>query len=220
MAELAEIGGEPRRRILSRRRTITAAIVLAFVLALLPWVLIRAQTWTDVGPVAGHFRHADAALVLGARVYSDGTASPFLRERVATGVRLYQGGYVDRLILSGDGNDSSGFGEPAVMRAVAEGMGVPSDAIVEDPLGLDTYSSCARAQSEFGAGSVIIATQEFHVSRAVWLCDRAGIKTQGAYPPVTLRKATVVGNGREFIADVKAWMDVVTRARALGTPST
>ena len=98
MAELAEIGGKPPQHILSRRRVITAAIVLVFVLALLPWVLIRAQTWTDVGHVDGHFDHADAALVLGARVYADGSASPFLRERVATGVRLYQDGYVDRLI--------------------------------------------------------------------------------------------------------------------------
>ena len=190
------------------RRSITAVVVLVFVLALLPWALIRAQTWTDVGPLDGHFDHADAGLVLGARVYADGNASPFLRERVAAGVRLYEGGYVDRLIMSGDGNDTSGFGEPTVMRAIAEDMGVPSDAIVEDPLGLDTFSSCARAHSEFGARSVIIATQEFHVARAAWLCERAGITTQGAYPPITLRKGTVVGNGRELVAAVKAWMDV------------
>ena len=188
----------------------TTIVVLVFVLPLLPWVLIRAQTWTDVGPVDDTFDHADAALVLGARVYADGSASPFLRERVKVGVRLYQQGYVDKIIMSGDGNDTSGFGEPTVMRAIAEDMGVPAGAIVDDPLGLDTYSSCARARSEFGADSVIIATQEFHVARATWLCDRAGIKTQGAYPPITLRKGTVVGNGRELVAAVKAWMDVAT----------
>ncbi len=125
-------------------------------------------------------------------------------------MRLYKDGHVDRLIMSGDGNDTSGFGEPTVMRAIAESMGVPADAIVEDPLGVDTYSSCARARSEFGAESVIIVSQEFHVPRAVWLCDRAGLDTQGAYPPITLRKGTVVGNGRELAAAVKAWMDVVS----------
>lgn len=206
MAELAEV---VRPRKTARRRWITASIVAVCILALLPWTVIRLQTWTDVGPAAGSFERADAALVLGARVYEDGTASPFLRERVATGVALYKAGLVDRIIMSGDGHDSSGFGEPTVMRQIAQEMGVPVDAIVEDPMGLDTYSSCMRARSDLGANSVIIATQEFHVSRAVWLCERAGLDVQGAYPPVTLRKGTVIGNLREPIAAVKAWMDVL-----------
>lgn len=191
-------------------------MVFAVILALLPWTLIRLQTWTDVGPAAGSFDRADSALVLGARVYEDGSASPFLRERVATGVALYKSGAVDRVIMSGDGEDSSGYGEPTVMREIAEEMGVPADAIVEDPLGLDTYASCERARSVLGAESVIIATQEFHASRAVWLCERAGLTVQGAYPPVTLRKGTVIGNLREPIAAVKAWMDVLSGRQPQG----
>lgn len=203
-------GGVKRDRLPSRYRWRVAIVVAVFVIALLPWLAIRAQTWTDIAPVAASHDHADAALVLGARVYEDGSASPFLRERVAAGVQLYRDGYVDRIIMSGDGEDSSGFGEPAVMRAIAEEMGVPADAIVEDPLGLDTYASCSRARDEFGAGSVIVTTQEFHVYRALWLCDRAGLDAQGAYPPITIRKGTFIGNGREFLAAVKAWKDVAT----------
>jgi len=213
VAELAEVGPSHSR---TRRRWVTAAIVLVVALSLLPWLLIRAQTWTAVGPVSGDFEHADAALVLGARVYPDGTPSPFLRERVATGVRLYNAGEVDQIIMSGDGHDSSGFGEPTVMRAIAESMGVRADAIVEDPMGLDTYASCVRAKDEFGASTVIVATQEFHASRAVWLCGRAGLSAQGAFPPITLRKGTVVGNGRELIAAVKAWRDVVMGSEQQG----
>lgn len=185
-----------------------AVVVAVPVILMTPWAVIHLQTWDDVAPAAGEFEHADAALVLGARVYEDGTASPFLYERVATGVRLYQKGAVDRIIMSGDGEDSSGFGEPTVMRAIAEGMGVPLEAIVEDPLGVDTYASCVRARDEFGAASVIVATQEFHVSRATWLCERAGVETQGAYPPISLRKGTAIGNGREFAAGAMAWIDV------------
>jgi len=181
-----------------------------FVLVMAPWTAIRLQTLTDIGPASGSFDHADAALVLGARVYEDGTPSPFLLERVQTGVELYKAGVVDRIIMSGDGQDSSGFGEPTVMRALAEGMGVPADAIVEDPLGVDTYASCLRARDEFGAASLIVTTQEFHVSRATWLCDRAGVDSQGAYPPVRVRKGTIIGNTREIAAAAKAWMDVVS----------
>ena len=109
------------------------------------------------------------------------------------GVRLYQQGYVDKLIMSGDGHDSSGYGEPTVMRAIAEDMGVPADAIVEDPLG-SRHVLLVRARTGSGSapGSVIVATQEFHSARAVWLCDRAGLETQGAYPPI----APAQGHGR------------------------
>ncbi|MGC4174638.1 SanA/YdcF family protein [Demequina sp.] len=209
MAELVEVAPAQVRKT-ARRRWITAILVALFIVALLPWTLIRALTWTDVGPVGGNLDHADAALVLGARVYPDGSPSPFLLERVTAGVELYERGIVDRIIMSGDGNDSSGHGEPTVMRSLAEGMGVPAEAIVEDPLGVDTYSSCVRARDEFGADTVIVTTQEFHVSRATWLCKRAGLDAQGAFPPITLRKGTVVGNLREVPAAAKAWMDVVS----------
>jgi vancomycin permeability regulator SanA len=199
-----------RARLDSRHRWKVAVIVALFTLVMAPWAAIRLQTVTDIGPAAGNFDHADAALVLGARVYEDGTPSPFLLERVETGVELYKAGVVDRLIMSGDGADSSGHGEPAVMRALAEGMGVPAYAIVEDPLGVNTYASCLRARDELGAASVIVTTQEFHVSRATWLCQRAGVSTQGAYPPVHIRKGTIIGNTREIAAAAKAWADVVS----------
>ena len=194
----------------TRQRWITALVVAVPILIATPWLVVRAQTAGATQGAEGSFKHADAALVLGARVYEDGRPSRFLRERVEVGVALYQAGAVDRIIVSGDGDDSSGFGETAVMRRVAEAMGVPSDAIVEDPLGLDTYSSCVRAQREFGADSVIVATQEFHVPRAVWVCDRIGLEAQGAFPGPRLTKSTVFGHARELAATAKAMLDVVS----------
>jgi len=96
------------------------------------------------------------------------------------------------------------------MRQVAEDMGVPPEAIVEDPLGVDTYSSCVNARDTFGAASVIMVSQEFHVPRAVWVCDQIGLAAQGAYPSQRLTKSTVVGHVREVAADAKAMIDVMT----------
>lgn len=186
-----------------------AAVVLVPSLIATPWAIVRISTASSVHPEAASFSHADAAVVLGARVYADGRPSRFLRERVEAGVQLYLDGTVDRLIMSGDGDDSSGFGEPSVMRRVAEDLGVPSDAIEEDPLGVDTYSSCVNARDTFGASSVIMVSQEFHVPRAVWVCDRIGLKAQGAYPPQRLTKSTLVGHAREVAADAKAMVDVL-----------
>lgn len=185
-----------------------AAVVLAPIVVALPWLLVRAQTLGSTRRSTGGFDRADAVLVLGARVWEDGRPSRFLRERVEVGVALFHAGVVDRIIMSGDGDDSSGFGEPAVMRRVAEAMGVPPEAIIEDPLGVDTYSSCVRAQQVFGATSVVVATQEFHVPRAVWVCHRIGLPAQGAYAAPRLTKSTVVGHLREVGATAKAVLDV------------
>jgi len=156
---------------------------------------------------SGNFKPADAALVLGARVWADGRPSRFLRERVVVGVRLYRAGLVSHIIMSGAGEDSSGHGEPPVMRRVAESAGVPSDAIIEDPLGVDTYSSCIRARDEYGMRSVIVASQEFHLPRAVWLCERLGLEAQGAFPPPILTEHTIRGHVRELGATAKAMVD-------------
>jgi vancomycin permeability regulator SanA len=192
-----------------------AAIVLVPTFVATPWAIVRISTSSSVRPADATFTHADAAVVLGAAVYADGSPSRFLRERIDVGVKLYLDGTVDRIIMSGDGNDSSGFGEPTVMRKVAESMGVPADAIVEDPHGVDTYSSCINARDTFGATSVIMVSQAFHVPRAVWICDRIGLDAQGAYPPQWLTKWTFIGHAREVPADAKAMIDV-WRGRAPG----
>lgn len=174
-----------------------------------PALTARLATVGARHPIAsGNFTKADAALVLGARVWPDGRASRFLRERIVTGVRLYRQGLVDVIIMSGAGEDSSGHGEPKVMRRVAEQAGVPPEAIIEDPLGVDTYSSCIRARDEYGMRSVIVATQEFHLPRAVWLCERLGLEAQGAYPPPILGEHTIRGHIRELGATGKAMLDL------------
>ncbi len=147
---------EPRVRLHPRYRWVMAALVLVPTLIVTPWAVVRISTGSSTHPADRTFAHADAAVVLGARVYEDGRPSRFLRERVEVGVQLYLDGTVDRIIMSGDGDDSSGFGEPTVMRQIAEKMGVPADAIEEDPLGLDTYSSCLNARDTFDASSVVM----------------------------------------------------------------
>ncbi len=194
----------------SRPLAIFAAATAGAALAVAtPALTARLATVGARHPIAsGNFTKADAALVLGARVWPDGRASRFLRERIVTGVRLYRQGLVDVIIMSGAGEDSSGHGEPKVMRRVAEQAGVPPEAIIEDPLGVDTYSSCIRARDEYGMRSVIVATQEFHLPRAVWLCERLGLEAQGAYPPPILGEHTLRGHIRELGATGKAMLDL------------
>ena len=168
--------------------------------------------WTTRGERAsaarGDLRRADAALVLGARVWEDGRPSLFLRQRVEAGVALYERGLVTRLVLTGAASNREGLDETAAMRRTALELGVPADALVTDPSGHDTRASALNAKDVLGLTSVIVCSQEFHLPRAMWLCASVGLDAQGAYPPVLARRHTLLGYGRELPATWKAALEI------------
>lgn len=193
-----------------RLRIILASTLATFTLALAPWAYLRLSVLGDIAGPDGQPRPAQAALVLGARVYPDGTPSKHLAERVDLGVELYRAGLVDTLVMTGNGATPDGWSEPAVMRDRAIAAGVPADAIVLDGEGYDTFASCARAARVYGIETAVVVTQEFHVHRAAWLCQQTGIDATGAYPPIGRSRGTIVGNIREIGASWKAVLNVWT----------
>ena len=139
--------------------------------------------WVDRG-ARGHLYSADdvpaapVGLVLGALVHADGTPSAFLTARLALARRLYQSGKVRTLLVSGD-NSGPDYDEPDTMRDWLLACGVPSDRILVDEAGFDTYDSCARAEQVFGVRRAVLVTQSYHLERAVTLCRHLGIDAAG-----------------------------------------
>lgn len=196
-------------RIRPRYRWLVAVVLLALPLLVAgPWMYLRLATAGDVHGPGDLPGHADAALVLGAKVGDDGQPSPFLRERVETAVGLYEAGVVDTLVMTGAAHPGRGYDEPGTMRDLAIALGVPDEAIVLDREGWDTFDSCANARSALDLESVVVVTQEFHVARATWLCQRAGMDAQGAFPLIGGKAGTVTGNVREVGAAWKAVLNV------------
>ncbi|WP_062379962.1 SanA/YdcF family protein [Demequina pelophila] len=154
------------------------------------------------------FRPADAALVLGARVWPDGRPSRFLRQRVEAGAALYHRGLVPLLVLTGAGSNREGLDETAAMARTARELGVPEEALVLDRSGHDTRASALNAR-ERGLHSVIVCSQEFHVPRAMWLCRSTGLEVQGTFPDVLARRHTAIGYVRELPATWKAFGEIL-----------
>jgi vancomycin permeability regulator SanA len=121
---------------------------------------------------------APVALVLGAEVYADGNPSPFLAARLEIARRLLADGKVRAILVSGDHMDW-GYNEPGAMFQWLVDRGVPSQRIVLDHAGFDTYDSCARARAVFGVSRAIVVTQSYHIDRAVALCRRLGVDATG-----------------------------------------
>lgn len=149
------------------------------------------------------------AIVFGAGLWRDGTATPVLQDRVATAAGLYFSGKVEKLLMSGD-NRFVDYNEPAVMRQVALSLGVPEEAIVLDYAGRRTYDTCYRAKAIFGVTEAILVTQKFHLPRAIYLCNHLGVDGVGveADQRVYRKSSVLYWNGREFLATVNALWEV------------
>jgi uncharacterized SAM-binding protein YcdF (DUF218 family) len=119
---------------------------------------------------------ADAIIVLGGGVESDGELPPVARTRVDRAIELFEGGIAPRLILSG--RSGLNVREVAVTEARAMARhavrrGVPESAIfleeeAKDTLG-NAYFTWARFLEPNGWSSVRIVTSDFHLSRAAWV---------------------------------------------------
>lgn len=127
---------------------ILCALGAALVFGLSGYVVLSTRqqfrTQEDTPPEA-----VDCILVLGCGVYADGTPTPMLSDRLTRGVELYQAGWADKLLMSGD-NRSQDYNELATMHRVALEKGVPQADVVLDYAGLSTYDSLYRARDIFG----------------------------------------------------------------------
>lgn len=128
---------------------------------------------------------ADCVLVLGAKVYEDGSLSPVLGDRVTTGVLLYELGAGKKLLLSGDHGQVE-YDEVNAMKERALSLGVPEDDVFLDHAGFSTYESMVRLKEVFGGKSVVIVTQSYHLYRAIYVARRLGIEAYGV--PSDLRR--------------------------------
>jgi vancomycin permeability regulator SanA len=199
-------------------------LVLLAVLGLLTLLISRLETGWYAHPKT--YKAADVpargvAIVFGAGLWRDGTATPVLQDRVQTAADLYFAGRVEKLLMSGD-NRFVDYNEPAVMRTLALSLGVPEEAIVLDYAGRRTYDTCYRAKAIFGVTGAILVTQAFHLPRAIYLCNQLGVDSVGVEADLRVyRKSSVlIWNMRELFATVAALWDVNIShpVPVLGTP--
>lgn len=149
------------------------------------------------------------AIVFGAGVRKNGEPSDALEDRIITAAELYRSGRVRKILMSGD-NRFENYNEPAAMKEQAIKRGVPAENVVADYAGRRTYDTCYRAKEIFGVERAVLVTHEFHLSRAIYLCQAAGIDSIGMTADRrqyddSIRRAWA---WRETFAVVGAWFDV------------
>jgi len=193
--------------------SLAAGAALALVI-----VLLNAYVLTSGGDSTSEVADVPAtevAIVLGALVEADGNMSTMLADRVEQASRLWHAGKVEKILVSGD-HQGWDYDEPDTMRKALVGDGVAPEDVFEDHAGFDTWATMVRARDVFGVREAVVITQGFHMSRALFLADRAGIEATGLtsdlHPYGFQGKKSDV---REVLSRVKAVADVT-----LDTPAT
>ena len=147
------------------------------------------------------------AIVFGAKVWDDQSPSPVLYDRVVTAVELYRSGRVEKILMSGD-NPTENYDEPTAMKETAMRLGVPPAAVVLDFAGRRTYDTCYRAKEIFGIQKAILVTQEFHLARALYLCDNLGVDSIGITADRRKYEGERYWSFREFFSRASAWFEL------------
>lgn len=155
---------------------------------------------------------AQAAIVLGAKVYADGRVSLMLSDRLDTALALYQAGKVGKILVSGD-HGRVEYDEVNTMRRYLEERGVPPEDIFMDHAGFDTYDSMYRARAIFACQDVIVVTQEFHLPRALWIAQQLGLEAQGVVADRHVYGSEDYYELREAAARIKAFGEVLVRRK-------
>ena len=122
-------------------------------------------------------RPAEAIVVFGARANADGTPSDALADRVRTACSLYRAGFAPRIIMSG-GPGAGQASEPQVMRALAQRLGVPAAAIIEDPAGVNTEATVQNTMRILSAppARVLAVSHFYHLPRIKLAYQRRSVE--------------------------------------------
>jgi SanA protein len=199
------------------RAALGGAVVLALVVAAANAYVFFSPSGvatTDVAKVP----HAQVAIVPGALVKPNGRMSAMLADRVRQASALWRAGKVEKILVSGD-HHTWAYDEPDTMRKALVGEGVPPRDVFEDHAGFDTWATMVRARSIFGVRDAVVVTQGFHMSRALFLAEAAGIDANGL--TADLHRWGYQGEKsevREVLSRVKAIVDVTLDTPAMAGP--
>ena len=190
-----------KKKLLFKILCIAAAVcLLAGAAVLAVNAHVKAVTKTAIlSPEEAADLDADCILILGCGVRETGEPSLMLQDRLNMGLRLYELGASDKLLMSGD-HGRKEYDEVNVMKNYAMAAGIKSSDIFMDHAGFSTYESMYRAKEVFLAKTVIIVSQNYHLPRAVYDARKLGLTAYGVAAEDIAYLGQTVRDLREILA--------------------
>lgn len=149
----------------------------------------------------------EVGIIFGAGINGD-QPSKYLKDRLDAGILLYKTHKIDKILLSGD-NGRDEHDELTVMKTYCFNHGVDTSKIFIDYAGFDTYSTMYRASHIFKIKKATLVSQEYHLSRAIYIGQKLGVKSIG----FSANKGEYLGyqyvTFREYGSIFKSFFDVI-----------
>lgn len=181
------------------------AIVLLFVINLYVKLSVRERI---VSPEKAQSFDADAVLVLGCLVRGN-TPSGMLSDRLDTALSIE---HTAPFIMSGD-HGTKEYDEVNAMRDFVLNKGVAIERVFMDHAGFCTYDSIYRAKEVFGAERLVIVTQGYHLSRALYIAKSLGIDAVGVDATLHAYRGQTARDLREVLARNKDFLSCILKAK-------
>jgi vancomycin permeability regulator SanA len=152
------------------------------------------------------------AIVLGNRIFPDGSPAIDLYGRLVVALELYQAGKVRKIFVSGAAHPEVGYDEPAGMAAWLEKRGVPKANLILDRGGHRTAATMADAAAA-GLRQALVCTQAYHLPRSLYLANHAGINATGVVAVTRVRDniELLKSYWREALARTETVLEVAWR---------
>ncbi len=184
---------------------ISTTIVLMIILICNIWV--NYSTQQQIFDEAEKIPPRSVALVLGTiKKLTNGNTNRYFKYRVEAAAKLYHAGKVKHFIVSGD-NHRKGYNEPEDMQISLIKLGVPKSAITLDYAGFRTLDSVLRTKKVFQQDKIIIISQKFHNTRALFIANQYDIDAI-AFNAQGTKYRNRRNELREYLAKVKAVFDI------------
>lgn len=175
------------------------------------YMVLFSRQYTMLSQDTVNLSDVDCIMVLGCGVRGD-SPTPLLADRLQRGVEVFELGSAPKILMSGDhGQDN--YDEVNVMKQYALDAGIAETDIFMDHAGFSTYESMYRAKEVFGVKKMIIVTQKYHLSRAVYIANKLGIEAYGVASDYQTFSGQLGRDTREILARVKDIFTVMLKPK-------
>jgi len=172
-----------RRALIILSATAAASLLAVAVYLASLTIAIKKQSGLDEA------RPADVIVILGAAAYR-GRPSPVLKARLDHGLELFRRKLAPRILTTGGAGGDPDYTESETGRAYLIRQGVPSEAIILEPVGDSTVYSTAAAgeiMHRMNLESCIVVSDGYHIYRAKKLLEDQGVRVSGSPRPAPER---------------------------------
>jgi SanA protein len=192
---------------ISIKHIVKFLVIVFIIIFILPILVINLYFKSFIFKDLHNLPTVSAVMIPGAAILKNGAPSPILKERISQAEEVYNSHIANKILITGNSVNPKIYDETNAMKKALLKDGIPTGDIIIDKFGIDTFASMYRAKNTYNITSLIIASQSFHLPRALLIAKSLGIN---AYGIESDKDGTQIKNYlHEIIAIPKAMLNLI-----------